>query len=50
MAVLINQRKFYANYYNKSLIIYMLSEKLTTADIFVKQVYNDVDVLAIETA
>lgn len=50
MTVPINQQQFLANTHNKSHFISMLSEKLTTGDIIVKQANNDADVLIIETA
>jgi len=46
MTVPINQQQFL----NKSRFISMLSEKLTTTNILVKQANNDADVLIIETA
>ncbi|KAF0711628.1 Uncharacterized protein FWK35_00035130 [Aphis craccivora] len=50
MTVPTNQQQFLANTHNKSRFISILSEKLTTANIFVKQANNDADVLIIETA
>lgn len=50
MTVPTNQQQFLANTHNKSRFISMLSEKLTTANIFVKQANNIADVLIIETA
>ena len=45
-----NKQQFIANTHNKSRFISMLCEKLTTANIVVKQAGNDADVLIIETA
>lgn len=50
MTVPTSQQQFLANTHNKSRFISMLSEKLTTTNIFVKQANNDADVLIIETA
>lgn len=50
MTVPLNQQQFLANIHNKSRFITLLSEKLITADIFVKHANNDADVLIIETA
>ncbi|GBO00185.1 hypothetical protein AVEN_172957-1 [Araneus ventricosus] len=50
MTVSTNQQQFLANTHKKSRFISMLSEELKAADIFVKQVNNDADVLVIETA
>ena len=45
-----NQQQFLANIHNKSRFISMLSDKLITENIAVKQAQNDADVLIIETA
>ena len=45
-----NQQQFFANIHNKFRFISMLSDKLTTENIAVKQAQNDADVLIIETA
>ena len=50
MTVPANQQQFLANIHNKSHFISMLSDKLTTENIVVKQAQNDADVLIIETA
>lgn len=50
MTVPANQQQFFANINNKSRFISMLSDKLTAANIAVKQAQNDADVLIIETA
>lgn len=50
MTVPANQQQFLANINNKSRVISMLSDKLTAANIAVKQAQNDADVLIIETA
>ena len=50
MKVPANQQQFLTNIYNKSRFISMLSDKLITENIAVKQAQNDTDVLIIETA
>ncbi|KAI4476939.1 hypothetical protein M0804_013119 [Polistes exclamans] len=50
MTVPKNQQQFFTNINNKSRFISMLSNKLTAANIAVKQAKNDADVLIIETA
>ena len=50
MKVPANQQQFLANIHNKSRFISMLSDKLITENIAVKQAQNDADVLIIETA
>ncbi|KAI4486117.1 hypothetical protein M0804_006606 [Polistes exclamans] len=50
MTVPENQQQFFTNINNKSRFISMLSNKLTAANIAVKQAKNDADVLIIETA
>lgn len=49
MIVPINQQQFLNNAHNKSRFISMLSEKLITTNILVKQANNDADLLIIET-
>ena len=50
MTVPANQQQFLANIHNISRFISMLSDKLTTENIAVKQAQNHADVLIIETA
>ena len=50
MKVPANQQQFLANIHNKSSFIFMLSDKMITENIAVKQALNDADVLIIETA
>ncbi|KAI4490083.1 hypothetical protein M0804_004265 [Polistes exclamans] len=50
MTVPESQQQFFTNINNKSRFISMLSNKLTAANIAVKQAKNDADVLIIETA
>ena len=50
MTVPANQQQFLVNIHNKSRFISMLSDKLITENIAVKQAQNDADVLIIETA
>ena len=50
MKVSANQQQFLTNIHNKSRFISMLSDKLITENITVKQTQNDTDVLIIESA
>ncbi|GBN63061.1 hypothetical protein AVEN_153471-1 [Araneus ventricosus] len=45
MTVPLNKQQFLANTHNKPRFISMLSQKLKSADIFVKQANNDADIL-----
>lgn len=50
MKPMVAQEKFLPNDHNKSRLILVLSDKLSTADFIYKQAFEDADILIIATA